>query len=157
MKIDVETEGFARFERDARNTSALLGAEVPVMLQRAVEGTVLSAARANTPLGPGDRGRHMRDRYRAGRDRRGVYVRNLDPGARTMEYGGRHPVFGRSVRTRATARGVVRQRLGRADWTWVYQPPRLMLTRAIRSQTDNLVRRMDDDLGGLFRRHGWGR
>lgn len=154
-RIDVDSHEVSAFARDVRRTPAILDAEVPFVMERAVEDTILPAARRNTPVGAGTRGRHMRDRWRAGTDRRGVYVRNPDPGAATMEFGGRHPVFGRSARTVWTARGRRRVSVGRGDWTWVYQPPRLMLTRAIRSKTNDLVNVMDRDLGRIFRREGW--
>jgi hypothetical protein len=156
-RLDVDARAIDRFERDLARTRAILEAEVSIMLRQATERTIEPRARANTPLGPGDHGRHMKDRWRVGSDRGGVYVANPDPGARTMEFGGRHPVYARSVRTRWTSRGVVRERLGRGDWTWVYQPPRLMITRAIRSGANDLIAEMDRDLGRVFRRGGWGR
>jgi hypothetical protein len=153
----VEVDGLAKFQRDVSRTQPALKREVPQALRVAADRTVLPQARMNTPVGPGDRGRHMRDRWRVAATVSGAVLRNSDPGARTMEYGGRHPVFGRSSRLRrdGPAGRSVRRALGRADWAWVYQVPRGMARRAILSKADDLVRSTDAQLAVTFRRHGW--
>jgi hypothetical protein len=152
----VDVRGLREFQASIRILQPELKREVPLALKRAGEEAVLPAARSNTPLGPGPR--HMRDRWRVVATQSGAALRNADPGARTMEYGGRHPVYGRGFRLRREGpRGrTVRVAAGRADWTWVSQRPVGMARRALVSRADAVVRITDRELGVTFRRNGWG-